>query len=151
MSVPNETEKSSTDNNNFRKSFKTSLVLPKRLDPHYLNQKFSTTMEAIAWISSTPKSNFEISKEFTHISLNISEKIEKSLFDNFLKSFFGIEYSILIYVKSSAVEDESLFYWRNLGKKVFHYLEINNDSNGFVTQFCQKFLLNEILTFKSGK
>jgi len=81
------------------------------------------------------------------ITSKFDEEIKESSFSYYMKC----SKSILIVFKSSVDDNEAYIFWRTSSLKSFKSLEISEDPNHYITDFCQSFLIDEMKKDRNGK
>ncbi|KAL7047983.1 hypothetical protein ACKWTF_003168 [Chironomus riparius] len=145
LSVPSSSAHLLGERNKITRSLDIDNHITITNDHSHINKEFSSTQEAIEWISI--KSNYEKfsnKTNFLQISLIISTAIDD--IKDLQLNHFGNEYSIFISI-SYQLKSQSYFFWKVRDLTEIYSFEINDE---FVAHFCQNYLIEEIKNFRTG-
>ena len=133
----------------------------QQLQPQVLDNKECNLLEIID-VPSVGKTLELISRDWFKTKIldiknlvGISFKISEEFNDNaenllhFVKSWN--KNSFVLAIRSTVGKCENKFYWRVNGREELYYLNIDEDTTGIVSLFCQEFLINQIKAGKNGE
>ena len=105
--------------------------------------KFIASSDFLSKITKTDKVH--------NISFKINNGVLTKLNETSFAHFFDTEHLVLISFESTTEERESKIFWKLSGCEEFYLLELPRHCNELLTEFCRRFLFEEIGNNNCGK
>lgn len=97
------------------------------------------------------KSEFTAIDNLIGVTMKIDEKFDKNLIKNFRKLKFSKKILIMFVFESTMAKDKNNIFWKNAGSLMVYTLNDFEDPDGTLTEYCKRFIMNELKRKKSGE
>ena len=115
--------------------------------PHNIEATSTTSALEILSKENFKSENYDNQKIF-HIKIKITGKIDENLNEACFAHCFDVSSSVLIAFKS---EKEVKIFWKTSTSEKFYFIQFCNISNEITSDYCEQFVINEIIKNKNGK